>query len=198
MLGSLILYNRSADTDVLPIFEEYETGSHTPGRSNGTWFTQNQSLKVSKVYHPQRDKDLTVYHNLQDVDDIVKSIDSLPGARFLDKLQYVQNVLPKEAEIVINSTGDHGTWSLISTQLIYTVVRSNTSTQLVWSKQDIIPKLRKVSPIGYTFYRLPPMPACFLNTQALCSRYWRWMNAKEVDTLKIMNALEVFLDGKVR
>lgn len=198
MLGSLILYNRSADTDVLPIFEDYETGSHTPGRNNGTWFVQNENLNTSKVYVPQRDKELTVYHNLQDVETVVKSIDGLPGARFLDKLQYVRDLLPTGAELFINSAGDHGTWSLMSSNLNYTVVRSATSTQLVWSKEDIVPKLRKISPVGYTFYRLPTMGACFLNTQALCSRYWRWMNAKEVDTLKIMNALEVFLDGKVR
>lgn len=197
MIGSLILHSKSSNLEVLPVFTNYETGSHTPGRTNGTWFLQT-TLNKSKVYLPQRDKELSVYTDLNyNIETIVKGIDSLPGARYLDKLNALARNLTN-AQLIINSEGDHGTWSILGNNISYVVVRSAKSTQLVWSSENLIDELRRSAPLGYTFYRLPSMNACFLNTQALCSRFWRWINVKDLDTLKVMNALEVFLDGKVK
>lgn len=195
MLGSLVLQS-TGSAEVLPIFKDYETGSHTPGRNNGVWFYEKQ-YKEQEVYLPQRDKQVTV---LSDIDtDWEQVLVNWEAADLkmtqADKLGVLQTKVKGTA--MLNAKGQHGSWSIVHNSpapLYLTGVRTSKSVQLLWSTQDVIPKLRNIHPEAYTFYRFPNIVShVFLNTQAICSKWWRWSNSKNSDILKLFNALEVKL-----
>lgn len=195
MLGSLVLQS-IGNAEVLPIFKDYETGSHTPGRNNGVWFYEKQ-YPEKDVYLPQRDKQVTVISNVDtDWEHVLVNWEAKDlKMTQADKLKVLQPSVKGTA--TMNTKGQHGSWSIVhnsSAPLYLTGVRTTKSVQLVWSSEDIVPKLRRMNPEAYIFYRFPNIAShVFLNTQAICSKWWRWSNSKDTNILKLFNALEVKL-----
>src|SRR5690606_33332871 len=115
------------------------------------------------------------------------------------KLQQMAGELPSHIDTaVLNTDGEHGSISLVvrpqETPFNVSVVISQRSVQLLWSRECMIEKLRMHDPRQYSFYRFPTIKSTmFINTLAVCSKWWKWTQTFGNDTLKCCNALEVLL-----
>lgn len=200
MLGSLVIQTQGTPSR-LPIFDKDAlTGTHTQGRVHGTWFMQDQG-PAETVYLPQRDKRLYIYGGYGvDWEARMKDFESVRATQY-DKLGTLLRDLridhPHLGTVFINTEGDHGSWSLLriggpTVKLIG--VKGPHDTQLVWSHADIVRPLRQYDINRYCFHRFFDVEdQLFLNTQALCSKWWSWSKSQSQDVIRTFNALEVML-----
>lgn len=206
MLGCITLHSKG-DPDRLPIFNDScITGNHTPGRTNGIWWFQEDDLQKYEVYLPQRDKHISIYskeeervpelhwkHLLTDWDSSERKCTQYER---LSNLR--QSVDDSIDHVSMNVEGTHGSWSVLSMHhdrpIYLTGVHSSKSTYIVWSLEDIVRPLRIIAPGEYSMFRFANMTShVFMNTAAMCAKWWRWSRAFGNDTLRKFNTLEVML-----
>ncbi|QDH83420.1 hypothetical protein [Achromobacter phage Motura] len=203
MFGTITLASNGG-LEVLPIFKNHLSGTHNPGRQNGTWVLETYD-ESAEVYLPQRDKHVTIWCNDPEHYFWTEYLQSQEATKDTQraKLQKVARNLPGNINYaVLNTEGDHGSISLLTPEyngaaIAVSVVISQRSAQLLWSiseDEDLIEKLRASDPRMYSIYRFPEVRgAMFINTLAVCSKWWKWMQTFEGNTLKCCNALEVML-----
>jgi len=211
MLGALVIDSRGTP-ERLPIFDSPVEGKHTEGLHRGTWWFDPQQTVKKTVYLSQRDRVVDIYSNDDescefDWDHQMSAWDLNDGQTQYEKLSTLRSNLPpgiRNASIHMQYTGSNhknlGTWSIIRNSL-HPVrlfgVQSSRSTYLVWSTEDIVNSLRILSPDTYSIFRFSHSWQTFLNTQAICGKWWKWNTKFGPNTLKMFNALEVMLT-KVR
>lgn len=195
MLGSLVIQSQGTPCK-LPIFSEAaQTGSHTPGRFNGTWFWEPDT-EPDTVYLPSRDKECLVYGAADCWSERLRELDTLPGPHY-DKLKHLVGGMAEKGIVCINTKGVHGSWTLLNPSgapLYVAGIKTSFDTQLVWADWDFIPRLRSYDINKYLVYRFGDVGThLFINSQTLCSKWWTWSKASNSHYLKSFNALEVVL-----
>lgn len=208
MFGSLVISSRGTPNllDRMPMFDvgtfgnsANRQGGHIPGRHNGWWTMNDSDCESFTGYLPQRDKHMQISQRggSTDWESIIAKIDSEPGPQ-LTKLNVLRDQLDDDVEFaVINTEGDHGSFSLIprSTSLSLVGVENGKTIQLAWSDGDyLIEEIRKYYPAQLSLFRFPKVvDPVFIHTQAVCSKWYRWNTSFGGDTFRCFNCLEVML-----
>lgn len=177
----------------LPIFNSFKLSTHIPNRDNGLVYIESPFIK--EIYLPQRDKNIFIYskgNNHIDYESVMKKWDVGSGTQ-MDKLKGLVNLV--DSPLAFDAKGEHGSISIVTNKKLYcTGIITNVSIYLTITETDIIPRLRHIYPNRYFFFRLKDVDnRIFLNTQAICSKWWRWNKVFSNNTLSCFNALELML-----
>ncbi len=207
MIGSLVISSRGAP-ERLPMFDDSDlSGKHTDSPDKGHWWLKTEGCSVNTVYLPQRDRTVEIYSHsselvpvdwerhmaLWDCQDQQTQYQKLESLR-----AHISSSAVRTAAIHMKyGSGSLGTWSLIRNSFspihVYGVMNER-STYLVWSNEELANSLRMMNPGTYRIFHFPTrFWQMFLNTQAICSKWWRWNSKFGDDTLRMFNALEVML-----
>ena len=204
MIGSIVISSKGTPQR-LPLFSAPLEGKHTDGLNKGVWWFEAPEVSHERIYLPQRDRVVDVHFNQTQSEDfdwssVMASWDVQDKTTQYERLTELNAQLPSYISHCAIHTqpvqGSTGTWSLIRTDLspiyLYGVV-SDRTVYLVWSTEDIVNTLRTIHPNKYSIFRFSPFWRTFLNTSAICGKWWRWSQSFNSDTLKMFNALEVML-----
>ena len=204
MIGALVIHSQGTP-ECPPVFDDPQTGKHTDGAFKGTWWFSPEGSVKNTIYLPQRDRTVEIYATINKDQEIdweqhMASWDVSDSQTQYEKLDNLRFELPDavdNASIHMKyNTNSLGTWSIIrkSANPIYMYGLSNERTvYLLWSTSDIAHSIRFLDPGRYSLFRFPFSWQVFLNTQAICSKWWRWSSKFGPDTLRMFNALEVML-----
>lgn len=179
----------------LPGFDQTESGNHLGSRDRGQWCIDT-ILRRSTLNIPARDKLVQVWAN--DEGDFARSVSTIDSwldyAPYKMKLNRLREQLPEDFLGVINNfnTDTHGSLALVSNQGLNLYGLLDTDSQscyLVWSTDPLfIGRVLEATPLRFLLYRMPMTNVVFIPSEALCSKWWRWL--KTSTSLQAFNALE--------
>lgn len=179
----------------LPGFDLTISGNHIGSRDRGQWCIDTE-LRLSTLNIPSRDKQVQVWANDNgEFERDIGVVDSwLDDAPYRLKLSRIRERLPDDFVGAVNNvnTDTHGSLALVSNQGFHLYGLLDTQSQscyMVWTLDpSFIGRVLNSSPLRFLLYRLPVANVVFIPSEALCSKWWRWL--KTSTSLQAFNALE--------
>lgn len=187
-------------TFTLPaVFETDVEFVHIPSRSITSTYVDAGSKQ--QLYIPSRDRTLDIFSSSHMSSAALRELETLDsaydGLTQTQKYARLQRLLSTEHRHVINIQGTHCGTAVLTAKYpthFYGVV-SSVGEALLFGDYDFATKLRNSNPGAYWLYRMPLISngALFWSTEALCSRWYRWMKTFSNDYFKCFNAMELMM-----
>ena len=180
-----------------PPFQAELSGNHLGSRDRGHWGITSD-LESTTLNIPSRDKQVQVWYPDTDSGVFLYLMSNLDSSHenktYREKLDRVADALQKDFIGFINNINvdTHGSLALVSNQDLHLYGIQDSSNQacyLVWSDElEFIQDILNKSPLKYLIYRFPMTSRFFLPSEAICSKWFRWLKNNSV--LHAFNALE--------
>lgn len=189
----------------LPSFPEPTARLNLVGARDKGHCTLHTDWSSSTLDIPSRDKSVTLWSaSNQGLDSLSRGLahidSSQSGSSYTDKLSALRHA---DAAFILNVNKDtHGSFALISgNDQIHLHGLYDTqlkSSYLVWSLSPArVDAIRQLDPLRFLVYRFPTLDrgrVVFVQAEAVCSKWWRWMKSHQ-SQLHCFNALEYKLYG---